>query len=173
MTNYVSSITIDQVIDALAAFILPFLGTGGQTIRGQQNRVALPNPPVAVLTELGQFDLNFPYMDFTNLAAGTADIDASTRIDVQVDIYGPLAGSQCKAVKSAFRSEYGFNAFPAYVKPLYTDDGREIPLITGEQQYERRWTLTATMQYNPTVTVPQQSADVLSVHEIIDANLPP
>ena len=40
------------------------------------------------------------------------------------------------------------------------------PLVTGEEQYDERWILTASLQYNPIVTIPQQSADALSVSQI-------
>jgi hypothetical protein len=47
---------------------------------------------------------------------------------------------------------------------LYCSDGHQMPLTTGEQQYETRWTLTASLQYNPTVSIPQQSANTLAVN---------
>ena len=157
MANYTSSITVDQVIDALAAFMAPFV-PGGQIVRAQVNRVALPSNPCAVLTELLQVDLSVPATDYQP-TANTATIYGPSRIDVQIDFYGAQAGEFCKTVKTAFRSHWGFAHFPANIKPLYTSDGVQSPLLTGEQQYESRWTLTASMQYNPTVTVPQEFAD--------------
>jgi len=161
--NYLSSITIDNVMDALTAFLTPFVP--GQIVRAQVNQVALPPSPCVVLTELLEVDLNKPHSDGC-IGDGTAIIYAHSRIDVQIDFYGPSAGEYCKAVKSAFRTDWGVSQFPANIVPLYTDDGRQMPLITGEEQYEWRWTLTASMQYNPTVTVPQQSADVLKTDEV-------
>lgn len=157
MANYISSITVDQVIDALAAFLAPFM-PGAQIVRAQVNRVALPSNPCAVLTELLQVDLSVPATDYQP-TANTATIYGPSRIDVQIDFYGAQAGEFCKTVKTAFRSHWGFAHFPANIKPLYTSDGVQSPLLTGEQQYESRWTLTASMQYNPTVTVPQEFAD--------------
>lgn len=157
MANYTSSITVDQVIDALKAFLAPFM-PGAQIVRAQVNRVALPSNPCAVLTELLQVDLSVPATDYQPLA-NTATIYGPSRIDVQIDFYGAQAGEFCKTVKTAFRSHWGFAHFPANIRPLYTSDGVQSPLLTGEQQYESRWTLTASMQYNPTVTVPQEFAD--------------
>lgn len=157
MANYTANITVDQVIDALAAFLAPFM-PGAQIVRAQVNRVALPSNPCAVLTELLQVDLSVPATDYQPLA-NTATIYGPSRIDVQIDFYGAQAGEFCKTVKTAFRSHWGFAHFPANIKPLYTSDGVQSPLLTGEQQYESRWTLTASMQYNPTVTVPQEFAD--------------
>lgn len=160
---YTASISVDQVIDALAAFLAPFV-PGGQIVRAQVNRVALPSNPCCVLTEILQVDLSVPATEYQPPTApapaiGTATIYGPSRIDVQIDFYGAQAGEFCKTAKTAFRSHWGFAHFPANIKPLYTSDGVQSPLTTGEQQYESRWTLTASMQYNPTVTVPQEFAD--------------
>jgi hypothetical protein len=172
---YTASITVDQVIEALAAFMAPFV-PGGQIVRGQVNRVALPANPCAVLTELLQVDLSVPHADYQPPvdpapAQGTTTIYGPSRIDVQIDFYGAQAGEFCKTVKTAFRSHWGFSNFPAGIKPLYTSDGMQTPLTTGEQQYESRWTLTASLQYNPIVTVPQDFADVLVPNKILPADV--
>lgn len=172
---YNSSITVDQVIDALAAFLAPFM-PGAQIVRGQVNRVALPSNPCAVLTEILQVDLSVPHTDYQppvdpDVDDGTATIYGPSRIDVQIDFYGAQAGEFCKTAKTAFRSHWGFAHFPAGIKPLYTSDGMQTPLLTGEQQYESRWTLTASMQYNPTVTVPQQFAEEITPNPPIPADI--
>lgn len=162
---YSSSITVDQVIDAVTAFIYPFF-PNGEIVRAQVNRVALPSNPCIVLTEMTQVDLSVPFSDYQP-DDDTAEINGPSRIDIQADIYGSNAGQICKTIKTAFRSHWGFANFPANVKPLYTSDGTQAPLLTGEQQYESRWTLTLSIQYNPTITVPQEFADTLEVTEII------
>jgi hypothetical protein len=155
------SILIDAVIDALAAYLVPFVA-GAPVIRGQVNRVAPPQGTFVELTEILTVDLSVPYAEYDTVLE-TAILHGPARIDVQVDFYGASAGDYCKAAKTAFRSGWGFDAFPVDIKPLYMSDGTQSPLITGEQQYESRWTLTASMQYNPTVTVPQEFADTLTV----------
>jgi len=167
--NYISSITVDQVIDALQSFMQPFM-QGGLVVRGQTNRVALPSSPCAVLTELFQDDLDIPYMNYDG-NAGTTTISGPTKIDIQIDFYGISAGELCRVIKSAFRSQWAYDQFPANIRPLYTDQGRQAPLITGEEQYETRWILTASLQYNPTVSLPQQSADQLAVAATVDVDL--
>ena len=172
---YTSSINVDQVIDALAAFLAPII-PGGQVVRAQVNRVALPANPCAVLTEVLQVDLSVPATAYQPPTApipatGTATIYGPSRIDVQIDFYGAQAGEFCKTAKTAFRSHWGFSHFPANIKPLYTSDGIQTPLTTGEQQYESRWTLTASLQYNPIVTVPQDFADVLTPNKVLPADV--
>lgn len=166
-TPYVVSIAIDSVIEALAAFIQPFLPGGAQIVRGQSNRVAPPVSPFVLLTEIGQQDLETPVGTF-DASVDQVALRANTQITIQVDFYGASAGDYCKAVKGVFRSQYAPAQFPDGIKPLFCSDGHQGPLITGEEQYESRWTLTANLQYNPSVSVPQQSADALSVELIED-----
>lgn len=160
MTDYVSTITIDNVIDALADVIGLFV-EGAEVIRAQVNRVAMPNPCV-VLTEIMQSDLSVPRVEY-DPDNDAAILHGPSQINVQIDFYGAKAGEWCKSAKTALRSSWGVGQFPANIKPLYTNDGMQSPLVTGEQQYESRWTLTVIMQYNPTVSVPQQYADVVTV----------
>ena len=166
---YSSSITVDQVISALADFLAPFV-PAAEIVRAQVNRVAMPSNPSIVLTELNQVDLSVPNTDYQP-DDGTATINGSSRIDVQIDFYGEQASEFCKTVKTAFRSHWGFSHFPAKIKPLYTSDGIQAPLVTGEQQYESRWTLTASLQYNPIITVPQDFANSLAPAKLLPADV--
>jgi hypothetical protein len=158
---YTTSIVIDEVIDTLAAFIDMFVD-GAPVIRGQANRTPPPSGSFVELTELLSVDIQTPWSTYDNDDLDL-NISGSVRIDVQIDFYNPKAGDYCRAVQSAFRTGWGFDQFPDNIKPLYTSDGVQSPMITGEQQYNGRWTLTASLQYNPVVTVPQQSANVATV----------
>lgn len=163
---YLSSISVDAVIKALGAFLQPFV-PGGAIVRAQTNRVAMPPSPCVVLTELLQVDLEMP--NVTNDPANAQiDIASPTRIDIQIDFYGPLSSDYCKAVKGVYRTPYATSKFPANIQPLYCSDGHQGALITAEQQYESRWTLTASLQYNPTVIVPQDYARALKVNILED-----
>jgi hypothetical protein len=163
---YVSSIVIDSVIDALKAFVQPFVGAN-PIVRAQVNRVPMPLTGFVVLTELLEVDLETPSTQLDS-ADDQLTITAPTQINVQIDFYGPAAGDQCKALKSVFRSIYSPAQFPDGIKPLYCSDGLQSPLISGEEQWESRFTITASLQYNPSVTVPQQSADTLAVKVLED-----
>jgi hypothetical protein len=164
MANYVVSIAVDAVIEALGAFLVPFVGAA-QILRSQVNRVAMPPGAFVELTELLQVDLETP---ITVEDAASASITGPKRIDIQIDFYGPDASDQCAAVKTVFRSQYAPAQFPAGIAPLYCSDGIQAPLINAEQQYESRWTLTASLQYNPTVIIPSQSANALAVNILED-----
>lgn len=164
-TPYLVSITVDQVFDALGAFLAPFVAPV-PIIRAQVNRVALPVGNFVELTEIGTCDLEFPRIGYDSVNF-QQDFVGPKRIMIQADFYGDQAGDWCAAVKTVWKTPYAVSQFPFGVAPLYCDDGHESPLITGEEQYERRWTLTMSLQYNPILAVPLQSADQLAMH-IID-----
>lgn len=166
---YTPSILVDAVIDALIAFLQPFVGEDTPIVRGQQNRVPPPGPVFVKLTEVVQSNLSAPaFFNSTDPAVQQATIDTSTRIDVQIDFYGTAAGDWARAVAAVWRSPYSPDQFPTGVAPLYCSEPHQSPLITGEEQYEFRWVITASLEYNPVVTVPQQSATQLKVNTFED-----
>lgn len=167
---YQTTVTVDQVIDILAAFIAPFLPVGAEIVRAQVNRVPQPGVPCVVLTELLTVPLQMAWTEH-NGTDQTTEINEVKRIDIQVDFYDAQASEYCNAVKTAFRSEWGYDQFPQNLKPLYSGDGIQSPMITGEQQWGNRWTLTVSLQYNPSVIVPQQSAQTLAPNTVSAADL--
>jgi hypothetical protein len=164
--QYVPSIALDSVFDALGAFIQPFVGTA-QVVRAQVNRVAMPVGSFVELTEIASSDLEVPYQWYDGVNS-QSDIVGPKRLMIQADFYGALAGDWCAAVKTVWRTPYAVAQFPLGIAPLYCDDGNEAPLITGEEQYERRWILNMLLQYNPVICVPLQSADILSMNIVED-----
>lgn len=164
MPNFVPDIIVDTVIGALGSFIQNFVGAA-PIVRGQTNRTAMPVSGFVELTELLQVDLETPT---TVEAEASASITGPTRIDVQVDFFGSSAGDWSKAVKGVYRTPYAVAQFPPGIAPLFCSDGRQTSLISAEQQYESRWTLTASLQYNPTVIIPLQSANTLALNILED-----
>jgi len=162
---YEISIVIDEIIDALADFIEPFVGDA-KIIRGQVNRTPPPKGGYVELTEILSVDLAIPYQTYADnvdpdLAA--MNLVGRVRSDIQVDFYGDDSGSWCRIIQNAIRTGYGFDKFPENIKPLYSTDGFQHPWNSGEQQSTTRWTLTVSTQYNPLVTVPQQYAAELDM----------
>lgn len=157
---YTPSLTVDNVIDALATFIQPFVGTG-EIVRGQINRVATPKNPCVILSDLLLVDLETPW-DLGEITASAIDMRAPKRIDIQADFYGPDSSDQCAAVKGVLRSGYATSQFPDGIKPLYCTDGMQVDYSNGEQQWQQRYSITVSLQYNPVVGLPQQFADVLT-----------
>ncbi len=159
-TPYIPSIAIDAVCEAIAAFVQPFVGVNTPIIRAYDNLTASPVAPYVELTEILQVDLETPSSTYSDTQVTIA---APKRIDVQIDLVGTDAGSQAAALTVVMRTPYAAEQFPPGISPLYCSDARPNSMITGEQQYDYRWTLTMSCQYNPVVALPQQSATSLSV----------
>ena len=157
--SYTINHSIDDAIDALAAFVRPFVPNGEMT-RAQQNRVSLVPAIGVVFTELLTVDLETPTLKFAN---GEYTISTPKRLDVQLDFYGELADDQCNAVKTAYRTFWSTDQFPSWIKPMYCSDGVQAPFISGESQYYNRWTLTVSLHFNANLTVPQDSANQISM----------
>lgn len=168
MALYESSITIDDVINQLADFIQDFVGAT-QIVRAQVNRVPLPKPSAVVLTELMQQDLAVSAGEWFGDDDEIA-IHSQKLLTVQIDFYGQSAGDWCSAVRTVCRTEYASSKFSNGISILYCDDGIQSPLISGEQQWVQRWTLTVSIQYNPIVKVAQQFADELGLNLVEQAD---
>lgn len=163
MADYANDITVNDIMDALAGLIRNFVGTA-QIVRGQANRVAYPKAPFVMLTELRNADLQVPHVEYDfSIGADSATVKNAQKFNVQIDFYASNAGDMCSVVTSALRSSWGWEQFPANIRPLYTHDGIQSPLITGEQQYANRWILNTALQYNPKFTAPQQYASNAAV----------
>jgi len=171
------TVTIDivdqQVFGVLRAFLTAVLPNGIEVVQAQDNRVAMPLGGFVTMNNAGKKRLATNVSTYTPTGS-TKSVQMSTRYDMQLDFYGPLSESWAQMAQALFRDEFAVNMMPANIQPLYADDPMQIPLIDGEQQYEQRWKLTATMQYNPIVTVSQDFADTLTVIPAeVDATFPP
>lgn len=166
--------TVDQAIVALATFLQPLMPAGTQIVRAQANRVPQPEPPCIVLTEINRVSLSTTRV--TDTVAAQVMSSAHTmpaRLDIQMDFYDGQAAEMCTIAQTMLRSGYATSsaAWPAGVKPLYCNEGLQSPLITGEQQYESRWTLTASLQYNAPVPVTREYFDTVGTVGVIPADV--
>jgi hypothetical protein len=165
-TPYVPSIAVDAVITALIGFLQPFVGST-QIVRGQVNLVSPPPGAFVKVTEINRVLLETPWVAGSK-ANAQINITGPMRLEVQVDFYGLTAGDQAAAVQAVYRTSYSVSQFPAGIAPLYCTDAHQSPLTTGEEQYEARWTLTASLQYDPVVYIPLQFATALKVNILED-----
>ena len=150
-------LTDQDVFTALVSFLGTFLPTGTPVIQGQENYVSMPPAGFVVMTNAGLDRLSFnvdKYFPVTQLKT----ILAATRYTIQLDFYGQLSSQWAMETIALFRDEYSTEMFPSNIQPLHADDAIQIPLITGEEKYEQRWSLKANLQYNPIITTDQQSA---------------
>ena len=154
------SVTIDiidqDVFASLVTFFKTFIPSNVEIIQAQENLVAMPKGGFIAMNNTGMERLSFN-VDTYNSALQEKIILTPTKYAMQLDFYGPDSQIWAMETVALFRDEYATDLFPANIQPLYADDPVQLPLIDGEQQYEQRWKLEATLQYNPILTTSQQS----------------
>jgi hypothetical protein len=188
------SITETQVFTALRAFLLTIVDC--EVIRLPNNRVAMPKGEFISLSPVSNIALS------TNVA-GYSGTDKSilrpSQVTIQVDCYGASAGDRATAITTLLRDPYGCDAFnvggapidltqvggsyvlgesPLYalpnIQPLYASDARQMPMVDSEAAYVERWSFDCVLQFNPVLTVAQQSAAALGVGlKNVDRTFPP
>lgn len=164
-------LTEEAILTGLRAFLLDVLTVGpANVVRGQQNRVPMPvGPNFVIMTPTARGQLattvrTYRPSDDPAPAEGERDTQRSTRLDVQLDVYGPGAAENAQIVTTLLRDVYGCDFLrPHLCQPLYCGDPTQLPLITGEKQYEQRWTIPTSLQFNPTVSTSQQFADNVAI----------
>ncbi len=170
-------ITEAMLYTDMGNFLTLLFGTDSgcpQIIRGQINRTA--SPPVATSTDNADTS-GFILMQFFedkrtttnqhvfNSTAQTQATQSNTQGRFQLDFYGKASHDWAKIFTTVFRDPFGC-ANLIVQQPLWADEAIQAPLIDGEEQFEERWMVDAYVQFNPTVTVPQQSALALGVKVI-------
>lgn len=176
------TVTDNDIYAGLVGFFQLVVPQGTPIIRGQQNRVPMPNVPFVLMTTLGaperigtNFDSVTPVTDARgNIVSFAASVTADYRYAVQADFYSPYAESWATACELLWRDSIGINAMPDGMKPLYSEDSRQMPLIGGEDQWIQRWTMTLVLDYQPTWVQPTYAAiGVTVIPEPVDVFLPP
>lgn len=177
--------TADDVYTAVGAFIAAQLGlvAGVTVVQGYGNRVAMPNAPFVLMTDISKKRLGTNSISWQNPQPDAVPpVPFPTNISytqpqqmtMQLDCYSPAASEWSDILTTLLRSSVGCDALAPTCQPLYADDPARIPLANGEDQYEDRWKVTLQLQYNPVVVTPQQFADTLAVTLIeVDATYPP
>lgn len=156
-------VTDDMVMTALRSFLLGVLPADTEVVAGQANRVPQPaSSDFVVMTQASRRQLATTTHSYDK-ATQTNVVGRSTALGVQLDVYGPNSNDNAYVISTLFRDQYGCDALGPNVQPLYCDDGRQMPLVNGEMQYQDRWTLMATMQANPAISTPAQFAPNVSI----------
>ncbi|QHJ83105.1 MAG: hypothetical protein [Caudoviricetes sp.] len=164
---------IDAAVVAVADFLQPLMPVGTQIVRGQVNDVPAPLPPSIVITEIGQ-----PQYTTTRkqpiTVGGTQTYVMPVQLRFQLDFYGWSGGEMSNITTTMIRSLYPEDKFPEGVKPLYCTNAFQSPLMTGEKQFEARWTQELYVQYNAPVTVVQESFNTVGevIADPVNATIP-
>jgi hypothetical protein len=171
----------DALIVKLGDFIasvLPTVPSPPPVIQMPDNRAAMP-PPVPGFVGMtpsvqSRIATNFESWDANDPNVDSVQLEQSVRVAVQCDFYGAASADWAAMFSTVMRSEYGCRQLAPIAAPLYNDDPRMAPLVTGEEEYEQRWIVTAYVQYNPVTSTPEQFATVLDATLInVDVSYPP
>lgn len=163
--------TNDTLNIALRAFIMAVV-PGVEVVQGLGNGVPMPAGEFIAFTPTLIRRLS------TNHTSYAVDAERAVTMpseySVQVDCYGPNSADHATAITALWRDQYGCEAMAPSSQPLYSTDPQQMPLVNGEENYEQRFMFTALLQFNPLVTLPQQSALTLAAELIsVDAEYPP
>jgi hypothetical protein len=170
----VSDFAIAPNLQALYTALVPFvmLVTGldsAHVVQGLPNRAAMPSNGFVSMQAIFRKRLR-TNLHTQSAPPTSATLEEGVELTVQMDCYGPQstgagdgAEDWATILSATLRDQYGCAALAPTLQPLYADEARMIPLTDGEEQYEERWNLDAHFQYNPLITIPQQSADVLTL----------
>ncbi len=161
----------DDIYAGVAGFVRVCVPQGVTIQRGQQNRVPMPSGPCVILTTLGapeRFGTNEDEIlvvaeDFDNATGFVATETADFAYQVQADFYGPSAESWAMAAEILWRGKLAWYNMPAHMKPLYSEGRMQLPLVGAENQWIQRWTMTLTLDYQPTWAQATQAATTATV----------
>lgn len=169
------SIIDTDVYTALRTYLLSLAPAGAEVIQGQTNQVSMPIGNFATMTSNQMVRLATNVTTYQPLiGTGQKEVLTAFRYLIQVDLYGPLSQPWAAQAKSLFRDSYAVDLFPSNIVPLFADDAIQLPLVNGEEQWEQRWKMQMSVQYNPVTTVGQDFASSLSAILVeVDAKYPP
>lgn len=104
------------------------------------------------------------------MAAGNAVLTQAIEFSLQIDVHSSsltLSTDMARSITTAFRdmnaSTYFIENYGGNITPIDADDPRQVPFINDQNQFETRWVITARLQVNASMSIPQQFADQLSV----------
>lgn len=169
MTALPVSPTDDGVAGALRALLVSLFSdlASNDIMQGQQNRTPMPTGPDFIIFVPDSRDRMSTSIREYDPTAKTRMTSHSTRVGFMVNFYGPNSTDNAQIFGTLFRDLYGCDFLAPYgVQPLWSDDGRQMPLVSGEEQYIDRWMVRTMMQANPTVVTSQQFADNVTVRLI-------
>jgi hypothetical protein len=159
MTAVYSSITEANALTALRTFILSVVDC--EVIRAPANRAAMPAGDFIALTPIFSAGLATNVHSYTDT---TKKVLRSEQFAVQVDCYGASSANRARTVALLFRDDVAVQSFKSSgfdMVPLYAGDAKQMPIISGEEQYIERWTFECVMQLNPVITLTQETANTL------------
>lgn len=142
------NITHNDIYTDVRRYLL-LLFPDNEVVQGYGNNVPLPNAPFILMNIITETDLNAHTSIYSG--NGIGKVSRSVEIAMQLDFYGKDSGERARIFQNLWRDYYACDRLEK-CQPLYSDNLRYIPLTNEEQNYEERWSVTAYLTYNPTIT---------------------
>lgn len=177
---YSISITERTILSLVRLWLLGILEGPPTVVQGLDNRVPVPKGPFICLTTVGKTRLatNERVYHRYQVETDTDQLNTLMRTEqeIQVDIYGTDSADRAEIIAILWRDFQACEFFPALnaeVQALYCSEPQLMPITNSEAQWESRWMITLHLQYNPTVSVPQEYADAANVTLVnVEATFP-
>ena len=142
-----ATVNHSDIYKEVRAYLLGlFLCPPETVIKGYQNNSPLPQNAVVmtILFERG-LDVSANYYDFDS---GKAVVQQSVEITMQIDFYGEQAGDRARKLSTLWKNAYTTEALTK-CQPLHSKNPQQMTFVNEQSQYEPRWMLEVTLQYNP------------------------
>jgi len=178
MTALVNSPTVGDIFVALQPWLMELLGLDlDHVVQDLGNGTSMPTGPFVCMSEVSmkRLSTNVSTYQEAPLEGPGADVEViqqSSDFTVGLDLYGPASGDWAVIVTTMVRTDQAVSFFMAQgLAPLGIDDPMQLPLVNGEEQYERRWVLRMHFHYKPSVAIPAQFMRNAKIHAISNATL--
>jgi hypothetical protein len=169
--------TRQTLLTQLRGFLLTILPTGWQVIVTQMNRVPAPSDNFVAITQATLRRIATTVDTWSNAPAPPPtllDHQQSVEAKVQLQVFSVNAADAVNIITTLLRSDFAYQFFaPGLIAPLTCDDGLQVPFITGEDQYEHRWIIEATLSMSVGLSTQQQFADTLTFDLALPVDLEP
>lgn len=165
--------SLNEVLTKVGDFLAAIVPAGTPVLQAPLNRVAQPARDHVIFTPIMGKRLRTNIHEY-DAATQRATIEEGRAVFVQFDFYGDSAADWAATAEMLWRDPFACDILSPEAVPLYTEVANMVPLVTGEDQFLVRYTLTAVLQWNPRVAVDQGSATAIDFELVnVDERFPP
>ncbi|QDH17410.1 phage neck terminator protein [Swingsia samuiensis] len=160
-----------DIYKIIGQWLLQFLPSGFEVLQGQLNRVPSPLTSYVTMVIILRSRLATNGSDYT---ATERSITQPTILTMQISAFGQGASDAIHLISTLWRDNYAtefIGGLTDRISPLYASDPRQVTYVNEQSNYEDMWTIDLKMQVNFTVTIPNGSADKVTL-TVIEADQP-
>lgn len=155
--------TESQLFEDLRLALLPLFDV--EIVRGLDNQVPPPIGDYIVITPIVNTRQGTNQYLYTDTTQAQAVLYTYT---IQIDCYGLQSGNMSSIINLLFRGDY-FN--DKGISPLTCSNPRQLVFEGVEHQMIERWQQDIDVSYNPSINIPQQTANTLNLEFLNPADV--